>query len=97
MGPDLILRYLSVCKERKEEIHDVVGECPAIVRVDCRPCGVIVEDVRQQGPYDCTIGSAQELAKWRNCLAFPRIPPNRICIARASFSSMLKEKGYSCD
>jgi len=50
--PDLILRHLSICKERKEEIHDVVGKCPAIVRVDCRPCGVIVEDVRQQGPCD---------------------------------------------
>jgi hypothetical protein len=50
--PDLILRHLSIREERKEEIHDVVGECPAIVRVDCRPCGVIVEDVRQQGPCD---------------------------------------------
>ena len=49
VGPDLILRHLSIAKERKEEIHDVVGECPAVSRVDCRPCGVIGEDVRQQG------------------------------------------------
>jgi hypothetical protein len=37
-------------------------------------------------PCDCTTGWAQELAKWRCCLTFPRILPNRICIAHASFS-----------
>ena len=50
--PYLILRHLSICKERKEEIDDVVCECPAIARVDCRPRGVGVEDVWQQGPCD---------------------------------------------
>ena len=50
--PYLISRHLSICEERKEEIYDVVGECPAIVRVGRRPRGIIVEDVRQQGPGD---------------------------------------------
>jgi hypothetical protein len=50
VGPYVILRHLSICEQRKEEIHDVVGECPAIVRVGRRPRGIIVEDVRQQGP-----------------------------------------------
>jgi hypothetical protein len=45
--PDLILRHLSIRKKRKEEIHDVVGKCPAIGRVDRRPRGIIRKDVRQ--------------------------------------------------
>src|SRR4029077_1693334 len=52
VGSDLILRHLSIAKERQEEIHDVVGECPAIGRVHCRLCGVIREDVRQHGCGD---------------------------------------------
>src|SRR5271165_4771090 len=52
MGPDHVLRYLSICEERKEEIYDVVGERPAIVRVGRRPRGIVVEDVRQQGSRD---------------------------------------------
>ena len=52
VGPDVILRHLSIRKERKEEIHDVVGECPTILGIDRRPLGVIVEDVRQQGSGD---------------------------------------------
>ena len=39
-------------ESREEEIHDVVGECPPILGVDCRPCGVIGKDVRQQRPSD---------------------------------------------
>jgi hypothetical protein len=46
--PYFIFRHLSIGKERKEEIYDVVGECPAIVRVGRWPRGIIVEDVRQQ-------------------------------------------------
>ena len=49
MRPDVILRHLSICEKTKEEIYDVVRECPAIVRVGRWPRGVIVEDVRQQG------------------------------------------------
>lgn len=36
--------------------------------------------------YASFIGWIQELARWRSCLAFPRILPNRICTAPASFS-----------
>ena len=50
VGPYLILRHLSICEDGKEEIDDVVGECPAIVREGRRPRGIIGEDVRQQGP-----------------------------------------------
>src|SRR5580658_1805266 len=52
VGPYLILCHLSIGKERQEEIYDIVGECPAIVRVGRRPRGIIVEDVRQHGPGD---------------------------------------------
>ena len=50
--PYVISRHLSIGEERKEEIHDVVGECPAIVRVGRRPRGIIVEHVRQQDAGD---------------------------------------------
>ena len=50
--PYVISRDLSIGKERKEEIYDVVGECPAIVRVGRRPRGIIVEHVRQQDSGD---------------------------------------------
>ena len=36
-------------------------------------------------PCACTIGWARRWMKRRNCWAFPRIPPNRIYIAHASF------------
>ena len=48
----LILRHLSIGEKGKEEIYDVVAECAAIVRVSRRPRGIIVEDVREQGPTD---------------------------------------------
>ena len=48
VGSYLIVRHLSIGKERKEEIYDVIGECPAIVRVRHRQRGIVVEDVRQQ-------------------------------------------------
>ena len=74
--PDLILGYLSVAKERKEEIHDVVGECPAIGWVDCRRCGVIREDIREQGP--CDPPEAEIKSRTMRCLApwggWPRWP-----------------------
>src|ERR1700722_8843920 len=50
--PYLISRPLSIGEERKEEIYDVVGECPAIVRKSRRPRGIIVEKVRQQSSGD---------------------------------------------
>src|SRR5208283_1034998 len=52
VGTYLILLHLSIGEERKEEIYDVVGERPAIVRVRRRPRGIIVEDVRQHGRGD---------------------------------------------
>src|SRR5271166_455510 len=52
MGPDHVLRYFSICEERKEEIYDIVGERPAIVRVGRRPRGIVVEHVRQQVSCD---------------------------------------------
>ena len=48
----VIPRHLPICEERKEDIYDVVGERPAIVRIGRRPRGLIVEHVRQQGSRD---------------------------------------------
>src|SRR5580700_7557382 len=50
--PYVISRHLLIGEERREEIHDVVGERPAIVRVGRRPRGIIVEHVRQQDSGD---------------------------------------------
>ena len=48
VGAYVISRLLSICEEGNEEIHNVVGELPAIVRVGRGPSGIIKEDVRQQ-------------------------------------------------
>ena len=42
VGPYLIPRHLSICKDSQEGILDVVGECPAIVREGRRARGVKV-------------------------------------------------------
>src|SRR6185369_1821008 len=52
VGSYLILGHLSIREQRKEEIYDVIGERPAIVREGRRPRGIIVEDVRQQRSGD---------------------------------------------
>jgi hypothetical protein len=41
----VISRYFSICKDGKEDVHNVVGEVPAIIR---GPRGVVKEYVRQQ-------------------------------------------------
>ena len=43
----VIPHHLSIGKEGKEEIYDIVGKCPAIVGEGRRPRGIVVEDVRQ--------------------------------------------------
>src|SRR5579871_2556668 len=50
--PYVVSRHPSIAEKRKEKIYDVVSECPAIVRVGRRPCGIIVEDVRQKSSGD---------------------------------------------
>src|SRR5260370_29497393 len=50
VGPDVISRHLSVGDDGNEDIHNVVGERPAIVGVASWPLGIIKEDVRQQSP-----------------------------------------------
>ena len=48
--PDLIFRHLSIGKDRKKEIHNIVGQRPAIRRVDRGLGRVIRKNVRQQSP-----------------------------------------------
>src|SRR3984957_13706071 len=71
--PYVISRHLSIGEERKEEIYDVVGECPAIVWVGRRPRGIIVEHVRQQDSGDprcfrlrVTTGVLQRMREYRD-------------------------------
>jgi len=47
VGPYLILLHLSICKDGKENIDSVVGECSAIVREGRRTRGIIGKDVWQ--------------------------------------------------
>jgi hypothetical protein len=50
VGTYVISRELSIGEDGKEDIHNVVGEGPAIVGVGRWALRIIKEDVRQQSP-----------------------------------------------
>src|SRR5262245_36887961 len=53
MRPNLISCHLSVREHRAKNVHNLVDECPTIVRKGCRAAGVIVKNVWQQRFHHC--------------------------------------------
>src|SRR5262245_16196042 len=53
MRPNLISCHLSVREHREKNVHNIVDECPTIVRKGCRAARVIVKNVWQQRFHHC--------------------------------------------
>ena len=55
--PNLISCHLPVCEDREENVDNIVGECPAIVRKGRRAARVIGKNVWQQLSRDALASS----------------------------------------